>query len=105
MISLLCLCLHCVFVFGVCVRVFFNTQGLGGLYQCDYPATHDSEYKEILITPPHPPPTHHTDKSSHHPSFQYCISSLCVSKHVTVSLHLLTGLTAFTLVLDCDFQM
>lgn len=66
-------------------------QGLGGLHKCDNPATHDSEYNEILMI-------HiHICKCCHHPSFHYCTSSLCVSKHVSLNLPLLTGLTAFTL--------
>lgn len=28
-----------------------STQGPGGLYQCDHPATHDGEYNEALMTP------------------------------------------------------
>lgn len=47
MISLVCTWpLVCV---GVCV---FPSQGLGGLYHCDYPAAHDSEYKEDIDDPP-----------------------------------------------------
>lgn len=48
---------------GLCFWMhFFSMQGLGGLYQCDYPATYDSEYNETSITFKH--------SSLHHPSFK-----------------------------------
>lgn len=95
MISLVCTWpLVCV---GVCV---FPSQGLGGLYHCDYPAAHDSEYKEDIDDPPPSTETHtHTHISLHHPDLN--ISLLCVVKHVTVSSHLLTGLKTFTLLNMC----
>lgn len=59
--------------------VIFSAQGLGGLYQCDYPAAHDSEYKADID---HLPSIHrqtrthtHTHKESlHHSSFKHKLS-------------------------------
>ena len=47
-----CVCLFVLALVFMCVCVFFSVQGTGGLYQCDYPAAHDSEYKETLVTTP-----------------------------------------------------
>ena len=71
--------------------IFFSTQELRRLHQCDYPAAHDSEYKED-IDDSGSAQTH--IKSLHHRQFEH---KLLVPELVTVVLHLLTGLTAFML--------
>lgn len=66
----------------VCVNACdFLHQRLGGLYQCDYPAAHDSEYKKKTHGL-----HHHVELLDHH-SFQH---KLLISEHVTVRLPLLS---------------
>lgn len=69
----MCVCVWLVFL-GVCACV--SAQGLGGLYKCDHPATHDCKYIETLMTPL-PNNTDTPTCQLHHPSFKYCAHLPC----------------------------